>query len=63
MGPTAILPPSPPPPLLTPGVSLFLQHTRSHMGSIVGMLLAPAIINVFGWPALFWSFGSAGAVW
>ena len=34
-----------------------------HVGSIVGLLLAPWIITNFGWEAVFVVFGAAGMVW
>jgi len=32
-------------------------------GSILGLLLAPVVINAFGWPAMFYLFGSLGLIW
>lgn len=34
-----------------------------HVGSIVGMLMAPLIIESVGWPVIFTTFGAAGFVW
>ncbi|CAM6092364.1 unnamed protein product [Calypogeia fissa] len=34
-----------------------------NVGSVVGLLLAPAIIRLFGWEAVFYLFGSLGIVW
>lgn len=34
-----------------------------HVGSIIGLLSSPWIIEHFGWPNLFYTFGLAGAVW
>ncbi len=34
-----------------------------HLGSIVGLLASPAIIEWLGWPSLFYIFGAAGALW
>ncbi|GAX83393.1 hypothetical protein CEUSTIGMA_g10818.t1 [Chlamydomonas eustigma] len=40
-----------------------LAFTGLHIGSIVGLLAAPALINAAGWRALFLAFGAAGLVW
>lgn len=32
-------------------------------GSIAGLLLAPVVIGVFGWQAMFYSFGVLGLFW
>ncbi|CAE7258856.1 PHT4 [Symbiodinium sp. CCMP2456] len=32
-------------------------------GSIAGLLLAPVVINSFGWQAMFYSFGFLGLLW
>lgn len=34
-----------------------------HVGSVLGLLLAPIIIERFGWCSVFIAFGSAGLVW
>lgn len=34
-----------------------------HIGSILGLLLAPPLINTFGWEAVFYVFGVAGLLW
>lgn len=34
-----------------------------HVGSVLGLLLAPFIIEHFGWSSVFVAFGSAGLVW
>jgi MFS family permease len=34
-----------------------------HVGSIVGLLAAPALIHASGWQSLFVVFGAAGLVW
>lgn len=34
-----------------------------HLGSIVGLLVSPMIIQSFDWPTLFLIFGGAGAAW
>ena len=33
-----------------------------HVGSIIGLVTAPAIISMFGWQAVFYIFGAAGAL-
>jgi len=40
-----------------------LAFTGLHIGSIIGLLAAPLLINSLGWRALFVVFGSAGLVW
>jgi MFS transporter, ACS family, solute carrier family 17 (sodium-dependent inorganic phosphate cotransporter), other len=34
-----------------------------HIGSIVGFLLAPTLIDSLGWQSVFYVFGALGAVW
>jgi MFS transporter, ACS family, solute carrier family 17 (sodium-dependent inorganic phosphate cotransporter), other len=34
-----------------------------HMGSIMGLLLAPPLIDRFGWASVFYVFGGLGVVW
>ncbi|GMH45561.1 hypothetical protein BSKO_13518 [Bryopsis sp. KO-2023] len=34
-----------------------------HVGSVMGLLLAPYIIDRFGWPSVFLVFGGAGLLW
>ncbi len=34
-----------------------------HVGSIAGLLAAPALIHAFGWQSVFIAFGAAGLVW
>ena len=33
------------------------------MGTIIGLLVSPLIIDVSGWPALFFILGTAGISW
>lgn len=33
-----------------------------HLGSILGLLVSPVIIDTFGWPSLFFLLGGIGAV-
>merc|ERR1712157_406616 len=34
-----------------------------HVGTISGLLFAPVLIKIFGWPSVFIVFGSLGLVW
>ena len=34
-----------------------------HVGSLLGLLVAPAIIQNFGWPSVFYLFGGVGVAW
>ncbi len=34
-----------------------------HLGSIIGLLVSPLIIQAFDWPALFLLFGGVGGLW
>jgi MFS transporter, ACS family, solute carrier family 17 (sodium-dependent inorganic phosphate cotransporter), other len=34
-----------------------------HIGSILGLLLAPQFIKAFGWESVFYAFGALGLVW
>ncbi|KAK9804238.1 hypothetical protein WJX72_002847 [[Myrmecia] bisecta] len=34
-----------------------------HVGSLLGLLVAPALIEKFGWQTVFYMFGVAGIVW
>lgn len=34
-----------------------------HIGSILGLLLAPPLIKAFGWPSVFYAFGALGLLW
>jgi MFS transporter, ACS family, solute carrier family 17 (sodium-dependent inorganic phosphate cotransporter), other len=43
--------------------SLSAVYSGMHMGSILGLLLAPFIMDAFGWPAIFTAFGVAGVLW
>ena len=33
------------------------------IGSIVGLAASPAMIAAFGWPSVFYVFGSVGLLW
>lgn len=43
--------------------SLALVYSGMFLGSMTGLTLSPQIINNYGWPAVFVSFGSLGLVW
>lgn len=34
-----------------------------HVGSVLGLLVAPMMIDHFGWPSVFYMFGSGGLAW
>ncbi len=34
-----------------------------HLGSIAGLLAAPALIHAFGWQSVFVAFGASGLLW
>jgi ACS family sodium-dependent inorganic phosphate cotransporter len=34
-----------------------------HVGSILGLLVAPWLIHNLGWPSVFYAFGAAGLAW
>ena len=34
-----------------------------HVGSILGLLIAPPLIKALGWPSVFYTFGALGLVW
>lgn len=34
-----------------------------HIGSILGLVLAPPLIKALGWPSVFYAFGALGLVW
>lgn len=40
-----------------------LAFTGLHIGSIVGLLAAPVLIEAAGWRSLFLVFGAAGLAW
>ena len=56
---------------LTARWTLPTEHTRvlsfnysgMYVGTVAALLLSPIIIGAFGWPALFYISGAAGAVW
>ncbi|GAB0497543.1 hypothetical protein MMPV_008878 [Pyropia vietnamensis] len=43
--------------------SLSLIYSGMYVGSALGLWLCPLLIEAFGWPSVFYTFGSLGAVW
>lgn len=43
--------------------SLSLIYSGMYAGSALGLWLCPLLIEAFGWPSVFYTFGSLGAVW
>ncbi|GKV48976.1 hypothetical protein SLEP1_g55748 [Rubroshorea leprosula] len=43
--------------------SLALVYTGMYLGSVTGLAFSPFLIHKFGWPSVFFSFGSLGTVW
>ncbi|CAI0470327.1 unnamed protein product [Linum tenue] len=43
--------------------ALALVYSGMYMGSVTGLALSPVLINRFGWPSVFYSFGSLGTIW
>lgn len=43
--------------------SISLIFGGLHVGSILGLLAAPPLIERFGWASVFYAFGAVGAVW
>lgn len=43
--------------------ALALVYSGMYLGSVTGLGLSPSFIHQFGWPSVFYSFGSLGAVW
>ncbi|KAK9103662.1 hypothetical protein Sjap_020916 [Stephania japonica] len=43
--------------------SLALVYSGMYLGSVTGLALSPVLIHKFGWPSVFFSFGSLGAIW
>ncbi|GJN06322.1 hypothetical protein PR202_ga24041 [Eleusine coracana subsp. coracana] len=43
--------------------SLSLVYSGMYLGSVTGLAFSPLLIHKFGWPSVFYSFGSLGAVW
>ncbi|EFJ45872.1 hypothetical protein VOLCADRAFT_105756 [Volvox carteri f. nagariensis] len=43
--------------------SLALVYSGMFTGSVLGLGASPQVLAAFGWPAVFWSFGSLGVLW
>lgn len=43
--------------------SLSLVYSGMYLGSVTGLAFSPMLIHRFGWPSVFYSFGSLGAIW
>ena len=43
--------------------SLALVYSGMYLGSVTGLAFSPFLIHQYGWPSVFFSFGSLGAVW
>lgn len=43
--------------------SLALVYSGMYLGSVTGLAFSPFLIHEFGWPSVFYSFGSLGTVW
>ncbi|KAG2330988.1 hypothetical protein Bca52824_002168 [Brassica carinata] len=43
--------------------SLALVYSGMYLGSVTGLGFSPMLIHKFGWPSVFYSFGSLGSIW
>lgn len=43
--------------------SLALVYSGMYLGSVTGLSFSPMLIHKFGWPSVFYSFGSLGSIW
>ncbi|KAL8260375.1 hypothetical protein R6Q59_028328 [Mikania micrantha] len=43
--------------------SLALVYSGMYLGSVTGLAFSPILIHLYGWPSVFFSFGSLGTVW
>lgn len=43
--------------------SLALVYSGMYLGSVTGLAFSPILIDRFGWPSVFYSFGSLGSLW
>ncbi|XP_051145349.1 ascorbate transporter, chloroplastic-like [Andrographis paniculata] len=43
--------------------SLALVYSGMYLGSVTGLAVSPIMIHKFGWPSVFYSFGSLGSIW
>ncbi|KAF3335704.1 putative anion transporter 4 [Carex littledalei] len=43
--------------------SLALVYSGMYLGSVTGLAFSPLLIQKFGWPSVFYAFGSIGSIW
>lgn len=43
--------------------SLAFVYSGMYLGSVTGLAVSPILIQKFGWPSVFYSFGSLGSIW
>ncbi|KAJ8748989.1 hypothetical protein K2173_013429 [Erythroxylum novogranatense] len=43
--------------------SLAFVYSGMYLGSVTGLAVSPVLIQKFGWPSVFYSFGSLGSIW
>ena len=43
--------------------SLALVYSGMYLGSVIGLAFSPVLIQNFGWPSVFYSFGALGTIW
>ncbi|EPS64644.1 hypothetical protein M569_10135, partial [Genlisea aurea] len=43
--------------------SLSLVYSGMYLGSVTGLAFSPMLIHRYGWPSVFYSFGSLGSIW
>jgi len=43
--------------------SLAVVYSGMYLGSVIGLAFSPTLIHNFGWPSVFYAFGSLGSVW
>ncbi|XP_010935849.1 probable anion transporter 4, chloroplastic isoform X2 [Elaeis guineensis] len=43
--------------------SLAFVYSGMYLGSVTGLALSPILIHNFGWPSVFYAFGSLGSIW
>ncbi|KAL5201545.1 hypothetical protein ABZP36_035899 [Zizania latifolia] len=43
--------------------SLSLVYSGMYLGSVTGLAFSPLLISKFGWPSVFYAFGSLGSIW
>ncbi|XP_041006856.1 ascorbate transporter, chloroplastic-like isoform X1 [Juglans microcarpa x Juglans regia] len=43
--------------------ALALVYSGMYLGSVTGLAVSPVLIHNFGWPSVFYSFGSLGSIW